>query len=575
VLLEGKRVLVLGGWGLVGAAVCRELLPERPSALLLHSLRTADAEAAVRELRERFPGSPTILTPLHGDIFLPLELQARSRADLFADPATRKRLLDGIYEELSENVLQGATLFGLISEHRPHVIIDCINTATALAYQNLYDSVRAVRRLLKSSRGGNASPPEAMRRLAQAVEEQLGVLQVPQLIRHIQVLFEAMLRSGTDLYLKIGTTGTGGMGLNVPYTHSEERPSRLLLSKSALAGAHSLLLFLMGSTPGGPVVKEIKPAAAVAWKAIGKGPVLRGGRPITLFDCPLEAALEPGAALRGEPAPWRPAAGGGVLESAFVDMGENGMFSLEEFEAVTTPGQMEFVTPEEIARHALAEIRGRRTGRDVVGAIAGACLGPSYRAGVLRRSAIEELSALDSEESPSVAFEMLGPPRLSKLLYEAHLLHQCCRPFPALLAAEPENVSSDLVALIARRPELRARILSIGIPILLPDGRLLRGPEVKIPADADTAGWAPGAEELERWARAGWVDLRLANVELWQGRLHAIRSELAQRGTAGAGAAAGSVEHLTTVYWEGVRPYSPGKLAAWILANEDGGERYL
>lgn len=38
----------------------------------------------------------------------------------------------------------------------------------------------------------------------------------------------------------------------------------MLLSKSALAGAHSLLLFLMARTPGGPITKEIKPAAAIA-----------------------------------------------------------------------------------------------------------------------------------------------------------------------------------------------------------------------------------------------------------------------------------------------------------------------
>ena len=84
--------------------------------------------------------------------------------------------------------------------------------------------------------------------------------------------------------MKIGTSGTGGMGLNIPYTHSEEKPSRVLLSKSALAGAHTLLLFLMARTPDGPITKEIKPAAAIAWKRIGYGEILRGGRPVPLYD---------------------------------------------------------------------------------------------------------------------------------------------------------------------------------------------------------------------------------------------------------------------------------------------------
>ena len=53
------------------------------------------------------------------------------------------------------------------------------------------------------------------------------------------------------------------MGLNIPYTHSEEKPSRVLLSKSAVAGAHSMLLFLMARTPGAQLTKEIKPAAKI------------------------------------------------------------------------------------------------------------------------------------------------------------------------------------------------------------------------------------------------------------------------------------------------------------------------
>ena len=88
---------------------------------------------------------------------------------------------------------------------------------------------------------------------------------VPQLIRHVQVLWQSMVKAETTAYIKIGTSGTGGMGLNIPYTHSEEKPSRVLLSKSALAGAHTLLLFLMARTSGGPITKEVKPAAAIAW----------------------------------------------------------------------------------------------------------------------------------------------------------------------------------------------------------------------------------------------------------------------------------------------------------------------
>jgi hypothetical protein len=45
-----------------------------------------------------------------------------------------------------------------------------------------------------------------------------------------------MKRAGTRMYVKIGTAGTGGMGLNVPFTHAEERPSRVLLAKVVSPG---------------------------------------------------------------------------------------------------------------------------------------------------------------------------------------------------------------------------------------------------------------------------------------------------------------------------------------------------
>ena len=100
----------------------------------------------------------------------------------------------------------------------------------------------------------------------------------------MQILYGGMMDAGTRAYFKVGTSGTGGMGLNVPYTHSEEKPSRVLLSKSAMAGAQSMLLFLMARTPGAPITKEIKPAAAIAWKKIAHGPIYRGRKPIYLVE---------------------------------------------------------------------------------------------------------------------------------------------------------------------------------------------------------------------------------------------------------------------------------------------------
>ena len=47
-------------------------------------------------------------------------------------------------DELSNEILERAFLYRLLVEYRPDVVIDCINTATAFAYQDVFYSVRKV-----------------------------------------------------------------------------------------------------------------------------------------------------------------------------------------------------------------------------------------------------------------------------------------------------------------------------------------------------------------------------------------------------------------------------------------------
>ncbi|MGH7615079.1 MAG: short-chain dehydrogenase, partial [Gemmatimonadales bacterium] len=163
---------------------------------------------------------------------------------------------------------------------------------------------------------------------------------------------------------------------------------------------------------------EVKPTATIAWREIGYGPVWRKGKPIPLVDCaePVELAQAFGDGAKV----WREL--GGVVEGVYINTGENGLFARDEFATVTALGQMEFITPEEIADYVVFELEGRPTGRDIVAALDSATAGPTYRAGILRAHALERLDALEREhETRSVAYEMLGPPRLAKMLYEARL----------------------------------------------------------------------------------------------------------------------------------------------------------
>ncbi|HEV2736879.1 MAG TPA: hypothetical protein VGV85_18710 [Longimicrobiaceae bacterium] len=546
--IRGSRILLLGGSGLVGTALARQLLPLGPALVVISGLTREEAEGGVEELRRDPDADGVELAAEWGDIFLPAELKDIRRRDIVEDPRARAQILDDLLGPLSEDVIERSALGRIIARHRPEVIVDTINTATAFAYQNAFDSASDLR---DRARRGEAD--------LDAVETHLATMYLPQLIRHVQLALEVMKRARTQVYVKVGTAGTGGMGLNIPFTHSEERPSRVLLAKSSIAGAHTLLLYLMARTPGAPTVKEIKPTAAISWKSIGFGDVKRGGKPIRRVDAvaPVAMGEVTNGAAEGS---WRDT--GEALTGVFVDSGENGLFSPPEFETLTALGLMEFITPEEIAQDVVREIRGQPTGHDVVAALDASTSGPTYRAGVLRQSAMARMEELEREHGQeSVAYEMLGPPRLSKLLFEAAILGRLTGgSLDAAALLDPEAAAERAEALVLEDAELRTSILSIGLPVLLRDGeRALRGADVKVAPE-------PG-EPWERAVENGWVDLRPASWARWRARVDAICRRLDCCGDATMGS------RWDVEPWERARRIRPGALAAWVFRHEDRGER--
>lgn len=559
--VQGRTILVLGGGGMVGKAVCRRLLRDHPGHIVIASIDQAGAERAADLIRYEAPAT-TQVSACWGNIFVRWDCKDLAWSAILAQQEQRRQvladLLDPMVAERKREILEDSTLFRIVRQFRPHAIVDCINTATAFAYQNIYQSAHE---LLAAA---DAADPAGFR---EAVETHLCKLYIPHVVRHMQILQEALQPQpeqdwpGVKVYVKVGTSGTGGMGLNIPYTHGEEKPSSVLLSKTAVAGAHSLLLFLLARTSFDlPAIKEIKPTAAIGWAEIGFGPIRRGGKPISLYDCPPDKAYPVGSALTpsgdyGTPLP------GAVLENVYIDTGENGLFALGEFSTITSLNQMEFVTPEEIARYVALEIKGGNTGFDVISALDQSVLGPTYRAGILREGALARMRQLESaHDVRSVAFELLGPPRLSKLLYEAYLLQRASGDsINRTLAMSPETLAHVCSAEIGRDAHLRAQIISIGIPILLPSGdRLLRGPQAK----------AGNAND-------GWVDLRPQNMALWQHRLQEIRKITEEELAADAG------QYSSQFYRVFVDPatgrftdaYVIGDLAGWIFTEADKGAR--
>ena len=543
--LRDRTVMILGGSGLVGHAVARRLLAAAPQRLVLVALFESEARATAQALEPYRGGSGVDVE--WGDVFLPASLARLERGSIMLNADHRQLVIHDLLSELTDEVLHRSFLYQLLLKYRPDAVVDSINTATAFAYQDIVQSALG---LLALAAEGKLD--------REAVERHVLVLTTPQLIRHVQILVEALKGAGTKAYVKIGTSGTGGMGFNIPYTHSEERPSRTLLAKAAVAGAHSLLLFLLGRTPGAPATIEIKPTATIGWREIRFGPIRRKGRPIPLVDCPepvpVAQAFAPGAN------PWcnldRP------LEGVYIDVGENGLFSRDEFETVTALGQMEYVTPEEVAEYVLMELEGRPTGKDIVAALDASTAGPTYRAAMLRGYALDHLRALERRsKTRGVAYEMLGPPRLTKLLFESYLCSLLRPSVRALGNSRSQELASEAHALVERDRGLRSHILSVGIPILAPDGeRLYRGSMVVVPGD--------GADPREAAPR-GWVDLRPPQFATWIKRAQEMVDQAERRGSRAA-------ESGSDIDWTGLAaddPIEPARFATWVFRYEDRGER--
>ena len=589
----GEKFMILGGGGMIGRQVVSQIAAQlRPEWIMLCSRFQKEVREAQEHFKREFPH--VHLFGFWGDLFLRAEWntqehrQQQPRAELLKSAEHRAALYADLFGDFDAAYAR-AQLVQLILEHKPDVVVDCINTATGISYQDVYTASGAAKkqfdRLKTALREQSASVLEEPASTQQepheradeatvlptkstveligpagrALESLLLSQSVPQLIRHVLMVSRALTEVGTRLYLKVGTTGTGGMGLNIPYTHSEDKPSVQLLTKTAIAFAHTGLLFLMARTQGGPVVKEIKPGAMVGYANIAYPTIRRQGKAVFMYRSRIEP-LEQTLTLKPEKGLFERL---GKLKMAVVDTGENGIFGKGEFEAITSLRQMEFMTPEEIAQQVVLEIRGSNTGYDVIAAIDSAVMNPTYRAGVLRQFALEEVARLEREtESHSVALGQLGPPELGKLLWEAHLLKLQYGTLSAVIEAEPAQIAEQVANFLDWDANLRHTINAVGLPILLPDGcTIIRGPFIRIPEVPNAESVPVTPASVDAWADKGWVDLRPQNFARWQARFRAMQrgaNRLRERGSASVTRDAYLAEAI-----------EPGAVVGWIFNNEE------
>lgn len=399
--IQNKKTLVLGGTGLIASHVIDGLIREGCGPITLYANKSRKDNEIAASIKERYKTHPIT--------------------------SIQKNLMLDSYISKQKPDLRSSFILKLITKEAADIIVDGINTATIFSRQ-----------------------------------------EIDWLNRYYLIVFHAMrdlrAKSGNkhpQIYLKLGTTGLGGMGLNLPYTH-EQYTSEFMMRKAALSGAQTALLLVMGRSCNMPIIKEIKPAAAVFRNSVGYNE---------------------------------------KKKMVYIDGGESGPYAMEEFSLLTSVGQMGFITADEVAEKIILKIKGDPTGHDVVSSLNRALIKPSYKAGVIREGLLEQARTLMAEKSiPSIAYGYLGPLIISKKLFEVALIINSSRK-EDLLHASAERLLKNILHYLDQNESVCGEIAALDLAVKLPQG-------VKCPKKAKP--FEPGGSS------GLCIDLTAARIKAWQ-----------------------------------------------------------
>jgi hypothetical protein len=202
--VPNEAFLILGGGGLVGLQIARRIANDlSPSRVIIASLFREEVEQALSGLRKMFGSRPIEFAGFWGDLFVRQQFARESRGRLLESYASREELFDDLFGPFPE-AYKRSQLVQLILEHKPDVIIDSINTATAISYQDVYTasivSKRKVDAMLEAIvKRDVESARSQWKDTERSFEELLLSQAVPQLIRHVLLIHRAAGEVGTRL----------------------------------------------------------------------------------------------------------------------------------------------------------------------------------------------------------------------------------------------------------------------------------------------------------------------------------------------------------------------------------------
>lgn len=503
-MYKDKKILILGA-GQIGESCAIKFISDEPKEIIMHTLTQEESVLAISNVKKEVKLGKTKLTRSWGNILVPVSLMHEKRSELINNKDKLNTLLKYYYSNLSAEVINEAALYWVIKKYKPDLIIDSINTATVVGY--LDDPYSLPRNLINDFKESIKSDwrIDCKKLLSSSI--------IPSLIRFTQVIQKSIKDFNIKYFIKVSTTGLGGMGVNLMYTHgdiNEPGMSSGILGKVAAAGVFHQLMWSLSHTPGYNL-RVIAPAALVGWQPVRFGKFRSHGANLSVVDNKNIMKLEENKLFEVNKNAKKTSK---ILEIPFVDSGENSAYSLYEMHAITTLGQMESITREEVAEAVYQSAYGS-TRYDLLTSMDYASLGPSYAAKFQRDIVLKKLQQIQDEKKiPSIATNNLGP-TVSKHLFELHILLDLFEFNISKLVETPvAKITTLSRKYIYKNDIVRKEALSLGLPFLFEKNEILTGRHCFVPNVKNKN--IITKKNIEKWASAGWIDLRKKAIKNWQ-----------------------------------------------------------
>lgn len=496
-----KTVLVIGA-GQIGKAIARRILDFNPEKVIFHNLTKSESDFCVKYFQKFC--NDTELISSYGDVFMPYELnKAYSMEEKLQN---KEALLDFYYSEFNDETLKLSTIYNLVAEYRPDIIIDAMNSGTVLGCNFNPDAVKNI------VHQGNVETDT----VAQILLNDF----VPKAINFVYSLKLAMEEFGIQKYLKVSTTGLGGMGMNMPYTHGDTPKSALsyaLMGKVSAAGVLHQLLWSLSHT-NGLNISLIVPSTYVGYDSAKFEPIETDVGLIKKLEGFENKILTMGEKLaysdKKENSKY--------LEFPVVRAGENHVYSLYELNALTAVGQMEAITKEEVADAAIEDILGRSK-KNLLNYMDAGTLGPTFAGRVMSEKSKKELMTLMKDHNvTSIATGNLGA-TVAKELYELYLIKAICGTVDELKNKSAEEIYVGICDYLNKNSSIITEMISLGLPVIKENNEIYIGNYSLYPTKHNDLTITP--ENLEKWSKVAWVDLRIKTIKNWRDRIIEIYND--------------------------------------------------